>query len=233
MNAAFAAALVAWLVSMPLIAFHFEQVNWWAIPASIILAPIVFIALIGGLFKVVATLWLPSFAGTWASIAAEPMAWMRHVLDWLAQLPGSDWPFPGLPLWGVIAVFVIYALFLLPCPGAEAAHRHADGAVRGRVRDIACAVPIDRACRRRAGRVASDAARRRRGAGGGARDSLRPHGDDRRRIDFAVDPLRKCIGPFLRSRGCTQIDTLLLTHSDYDHIGAAAAMARCTTRARS
>ena len=40
-----------------------------------------------------------------------------------------------------------------------------------------------------------------------------------------TDPLRKCIAPFLRSRGCTQVDTMILTHSDYDHINAAASAA--------
>jgi competence protein ComEC len=37
--------------------------------------------------------------------------------------------------------------------------------------------------------------------------------------------LRKCVAPYLRATGCTSVDTLLLTHSDYDHISAAGALA--------
>jgi competence protein ComEC len=40
------------------------------------------------------------------------------------------------------------------------------------------------------------------------------------------DVLRKCIGPYLRTRNCTQVDALMLTHADYDHIGAAAGVAQ-------
>lgn len=39
------------------------------------------------------------------------------------------------------------------------------------------------------------------------------------------DPLRKCIAPFLRHEGCTQIDTMLLTHTDHDHVSSASAIA--------
>src|SRR5205823_3656247 len=39
------------------------------------------------------------------------------------------------------------------------------------------------------------------------------------------DALRKCIAPYLRTRGCSSVDTMLLTHSDYDHISAASLLA--------
>ena len=37
-----------------------------------------------------------------------------------------------------------------------------------------------------------------------------------------TDPLRKCLDPYLRSRGCRHIETIVLSHPDYDHISAAA-----------
>jgi len=113
LSGAFAAGTIAWLISMPLIAFHFEQVNPWAIPASIILAPIVFVALVGGMLKVLLTLLRPSVAGTWAAMAAAPMALMRTVLSWLNYLPYSDWPFPGLTLVALVIVFAFYSLWLV------------------------------------------------------------------------------------------------------------------------
>src|SRR5439155_4196715 len=106
----FYVGVVAWAVSMPLIIFHFNQINPWAIVCGIILAPFVFASLIGGLAKLVLTLLWPSMAGTWALLAAQPIAMMRWVLAWLAKLPGADFPMPSMPLWGLL---VIYALFLL------------------------------------------------------------------------------------------------------------------------
>jgi len=36
-----------------------------------------------------------------------------------------------------------------------------------------------------------------------------------------ADPIGKCIGPFLRHARCTGIDTIVLSHSDFDHVSAA------------
>ena len=55
-----APAIVAWLVSMPLIAYHFEQLNPWAVARrASLLARRSFLALIGGFLKIVLTLLLP------------------------------------------------------------------------------------------------------------------------------------------------------------------------------
>src|SRR5205814_9880688 len=62
----FLAGVVAWLISMPLVAYHFGQLNPWTIPASLILAPFVFASLIAALLKVVLTLIFPGAAATWA-----------------------------------------------------------------------------------------------------------------------------------------------------------------------
>lgn len=37
-----------------------------------------------------------------------------------------------------------------------------------------------------------------------------------------ADPVGRCIEPFLRRRGITRIDTLILSHANYDHFSAAA-----------
>jgi competence protein ComEC len=111
---AFAAGIIAWLVSMPLVAFHFEQVNFWAIPASIILAPIVFIGLVAGLLKVVLTLLFPSLAPMLAILAAQPMIWMRGVVGWLAVLPGNAFPLPAMSVAMLLAVYAVFLLWLIP-----------------------------------------------------------------------------------------------------------------------
>jgi competence protein ComEC len=41
-----------------------------------------------------------------------------------------------------------------------------------------------------------------------------------------ADPVRRCIGPFLRHRGKASIEEIWLSHSDYDHTSAAADLIR-------
>src|SRR6185295_3640693 len=41
-----------------------------------------------------------------------------------------------------------------------------------------------------------------------------------------TDAVRKCIGPFLRSRGHASIDEIWLSHGDFDHISAAGEIIR-------
>ena len=74
---AFCLAILAWAVSMPLVIYHFNQINPWAIVCSIVLPPFVFAALIGGFLKIVLTLLWPSLAGTWAAMATGPVVAMR------------------------------------------------------------------------------------------------------------------------------------------------------------
>jgi competence protein ComEC len=100
------AGIVAWLVTLPLLLYHFERLNPWAIVASIALAPVVFAGLIGGLMKVVLTLTMPWWAGVWAMVAGWPMGLMRHSVEWLGMLPGSDLLMPRMPVWGIGLYYV-------------------------------------------------------------------------------------------------------------------------------
>ncbi|MCC6423868.1 MAG: ComEC/Rec2 family competence protein [Phycisphaerales bacterium] len=111
LRVALSAGLVAWAVSLPLIAWHFRQLNPWAIAAGILLAPPVFAAMVGGLLKIVLTLILPGLAGVWATAAIGPVILMRQMVHLLAQLPGSDVVLPPVPIWLIV---VYYILLLLP-----------------------------------------------------------------------------------------------------------------------
>ncbi len=222
--AAFATGLVAWTVSFPLIAFHFEQLNWWAIPAGIVLAPIVFAALIGGLLKVVATALFPSLAATFAYIAAVPIRWMQVTVQWLARLPFADYPVPRWPLWWLLVIYAAYLLWLVPWrrPKLSLVLRLVPVAVIV----LALALPV-----RAVERATADEELRLTILSVGAGQSAVLETPSGRTIMIDAgsmslsDPLRKCIAPFLRTRGCTSIDSILLTHGDYDHINAVAAIA--------
>ncbi len=104
------AGAAAWFVSMPLVSWHFNQLNPWAILASLLLAIPVMAALAFGLLKIAMSLIFPTVPFL-ANIAAWPVMLMRWSLDALDHLPGSDWPMPQPCAW---RLFLCYGLLLLP-----------------------------------------------------------------------------------------------------------------------
>jgi competence protein ComEC len=219
---AFSAGIVAWLVSLPLILFHFQQLNPWAILASLLLAVFVTFALVGGFAKIILTLLIPSLASTWAAGAGFFIALMRHTLELLARLPGSDLP---LPSFGIVAILIYYALlilfFTLPKPEISI----------GRLKRL---VPASALCI--VGLIPFVGA-------------IHPAGDEQLKLttlslgaglcnilelpdgstvlidagsSSVTDVHRKILAPYLRHEGRDTIDCLFLSHRDYDHISAAA-----------
>lgn len=219
-----AASFVAWIVSMPMVAFHFGQLNPWAVPASILLAPAVFASLIAGFLKVLFTLFLPSLASIWAAIATWPVDLMQWELALLAQLPKSDVPLPAphpallvvfyaglllallrtrrLVIWWTMRLIPLAALLaMLVLPFHSDVLRSTSPLLRITLLHVGagqCAViepPGGRVVMADAGSLS------------------------------LADPLRKCIVPYLRHRGITDVDTLLISHGDFDHFSAASAIA--------
>jgi len=217
-----AAALVAWLVSLPLVAYHFERLNPWAMVGSIVLAPVVFVALILGLVKVVATLLLPSAAGTWAVLCAWPMTLMRWMVDALAALPGSDVPFTQPP----VAMLMIYYVLLVAM--IVWGRRWVRGWQRGRLMPLAAAclliVCIPMLMGARARPVAGSLRMTVLAIGAGSCNVVEL--PDKRVILLdagslsLTDPVGRCIEPFLRHRGIRRIDAIYLSHCNYDHFSA-------------
>lgn len=222
----FAAACVAWFASMPLIAFHFEQLNPWAVLGGIVLAPVVLLALVGGLLKVVLTLLWPAMAELWATIAAAPVEAMRWTVDVLALLPGSQVPLPAPPLWLMVLFYLVLLATLLPRPtpfmkwGGRLAPVASGAAIlwlpfhtqltelrpdRGELRVTLLAV------------------------GAGQCAVVEPPSGRTILIDAGSaslpDLTYKCLAPYLRHRGRTQIDTIIVSHANYDHFGAVAEVA--------
>lgn len=223
------AALVAWLVSMPLVATHFQQLNTWAVLGSIVLAPFVFAALVGGMLKVVLTLLLPMLAGPLAEMAGFFVRGMRWMVGELARLPWSDVPLPPPPI-GLSAAFFV-ALVLALCPWTRPSLRWTTrGAVAagllaifilpfslGASRTIpggGTAVGLGGECRVTLLAI-----------GGGQCAVIEPPGGRVVVIDAGSqstsDPLRRVIAPFLRDRGITSVDTVVITHANFDHYSAA------------
>lgn len=217
-----AAGVTAWLVSMPLIATHFSQLNPWAVFAGIVLAPVVFLALIGGLLKIVLTAAWPGLAGTWADAARWPIAGMRRGVDWLASFPLGDVPLPAPPLW-VVAVF--YVTLLLAAFNTRTASLRLLSRLAFAAALLALLVlPYRTAI---AARSSPDELRMTLlSVGAGQCAVIEPPGGRTTLIDAGslslADPVRRCVGPFLRQRGLTTVDTVFVTHADTDHYGAVA-----------
>jgi competence protein ComEC len=219
-----AAGLAAWWVSMPLIARHFEQLNTWAVLGSILLAPIVFTALVGGLLKVLLTQLWPSGAWLWALGAEQPVRWMRWGVEELAKLPWADVP---LPAPATLLMMAFYGFTML---GVSSRLR---GGARWASRGLACLALGGILLYPFHGRVTGGTPETRDElritllyVGAGQCAVVEPPGGRVVLIDAGsaslVDPLHKCIAPFLRSRGITDVDTILISHANLDHFNAVA-----------
>ena len=227
LTAAFAAGLVAWMVSAPIVIQHFDQLNPYAIPASLLLGIPVLFALIAGLLKVVLTIALPWLAPLWAAIAACPVALMRHSVDWLAHWPGSDLTLPALPMLVVIAFYALIAFALLPTT-----RRWLRALSRGGPA-TACTALLLFPFLAGIGATKSTGDQLRLtllsvGAGQCAVAEL-PSGKTIL-IDAGSSTIqdlpRRCLEPFLRRRGVRSIDAIYVSHANLDHFSAVARTAR-------
>jgi competence protein ComEC len=216
-----AAGIVAWLVSMPLIAFHFEQLNPFAIPASILLAPFVFVSLIGGFSKVLLTLILPSQSAQWAALATFGIAGMRWMVDLLAKLPGSDIPLPAPPIAMVLLYYVFLLVALIHWPSVPLRWSLRSSATVG---CMALAIlPLREGLatmHRRQGELKMTLL----SVGAGQCAVIEPPDAPAILIDAGSsslsDILRKALGPFLRHAGRREIGAIFISHANADHFSA-------------
>lgn len=216
---ALAAAAVAWVVSMPLVAWHFNQLNPWAVPGSLLLGPLVLLSLVAGWLKVGLTLLWPGAAEAWAAGAGWAIGSMRQTVALLARLPGADVPLPAPPTALLVAFYVATLLALRPSamPALRTALRLAPAALLLAMLGLPFV---------RADAGGSTLRLTVLGVGAGQCIVVEPPGGRVIMIDAGSatlsDPLRRCIAPFLRHAGRTAVDTLVISHANHDHFNAAA-----------
>lgn len=104
---------IAWLMSMPLIAYHFGQLNAWSVPAGVGLLPLTIIALIGGVMKIILTLAWPTAAHGWAVAAAAPIDLMRSAVGALKKLPGASILIPAPSIALLVTYYLLLSVVLL------------------------------------------------------------------------------------------------------------------------
>lgn len=217
-----AAAIVAWGVSLPLIAYHFEQLNPWAVMAGIVMGPVVVLALAMGLLKVILSLLWPGLSHWWAALAGVPVGWMRGMVDWLAGLPMGDVPVPPPPVWLILLFYALLLPMLWPChrAGLRWCLRSGRLAVIGVILFLPFGVAFEAPPGIGSTRVTLLA------VGAGQCAVIEPPSGRKVIIDAGstgmADLVARCVGPYLRHRRCTSIDTVVVSHANYDHFSAVA-----------
>src|SRR4051794_17784675 len=124
--------------------------------------------------------------------------------------PGSSYPLPGLPVWGLVILYAIFLLFLVPCPIPKLR-------ILLRLAPVCALVAAILLPLRAMARTVTAAPELRLtllSVGAGQAALVETPGGRTMMLDAGStslsDPLRKCIAPFLRARGCTTIDSILL-----------------------
>ena len=218
------ASCVAWAMSMPLIAYHFGQLNSWAVPAGVVLLPLTVVALYAGVAKIFLTLFWPSGAHFWALIAAGPIVCMRHLIEMLDRFPGATIAVSP-PVWMLIVYYGLILLFFVPIRvkvwrwSARMASTAACAALL-LLPNVAGGLPTPAAAPREPLRITLIS------VGAGQTAVIRPTPDHAIFIDVGSDTIsdvgRQLVLPWLRAEHCTHVDKILLSHGDFDHISAAA-----------
>jgi competence protein ComEC len=215
-----ATGLVAWAISAPLIVEHFDQLNPWSIPAGILLAIPVFASMVGGLIKVALTLVLPWFAPAWAWLAALPVEAMRLGVAWLAKIPGSDLALPAVPILLVVIYYGLLLLPLIPTARTRLKWLFRGGAATACLAALMLPLLIGFAPRHGGGELKVTLLSV--GAGQCAVVEL-PTGKTLL-IDAGSssvsDLQRRTLDPFLRHEGSRSVDTVYISHANFDHFGA-------------
>jgi len=217
--------LVAAVVAAPLTAFHFNQFNLWGIPATILLIVPVFLSLVMGLVKIVVSLLFPPAAPLMATLAAWPVMSMRWCVDWMASWRGNDIPLPSPSIWLMVSFYILLLAFLIPVE-KRPVKKWLNGLVAATLAMIVF-LPFVIAPAPQAQSAEMKLTLLSVGAGQCAVMQL-PSGKIVL-IDAGSqtpDLWRRCLSPFLKSQGLSRIDSIYLSHANYDHFSGAADAAR-------
>jgi competence protein ComEC len=218
------ATFIAWGMSMPLIAYHFRQLNAWAVPAGVALLPLTVVALAAGVGKIGLTLLWPGAAHLWAAGAVMPIVWMRHAVDALDRLPGASVVVPPVPVGLLIAYYAMFLLLLVPIRRAiwrwimRAASTAGCAAVLLSPM-MARAVPAAESTAREPLRIMLLS------VGAGQCAIVQPMAGRAVFIDAGSSTISDVadgvVLPFLRTEDIPYVQKIILSHGDFDHISAA------------
>lgn len=208
-----AAGMVSWAVATPLVAYHFGLVSFIALPLSLVALPLVAAMLWLGLAKAAAGMvWIP--LGGWLGPA---MSWMGGALGALASggstLPGAWARVPGVSAWWAALTLAAVVAAL-----SGRVRRRSTAALVGVALAGCVAWPIGLRVHAAAARPALTV--RALAVGEGSCFLLESDGE-RWLFDAGSrssrDIGRYAVVPALRALGVDRLDTIVVSHPDYDH----------------
>lgn len=230
----FGVSLAAWLVSLPIVATHFQQIHVWAFINSLLVFPFVYLLLILGFFKILAVALMPG----WAFPLTDLMAWIDTILiglvEHLGALPGATWNVPAPPWLWTVCWYALWVGFCLRFrraagPADEGQRRWAARSVpsRSRISTAVCAASLILLVAstglwvgggRRTGRLVATML----SVGAGSATVLElPDGSTVLMDAGSQSPYdvgHSAVVPFLRHRGIGRIDRLHISHPNLDHL---------------
>ena len=208
------ASVAATLATLPIVAAHFQRISWIGVVANVPAAPLssfvlVPLALVGGLVGIG---W-PSLADPILAVAAHAATVLNGIAEVAAWVPGGT---GRLPTFGLAEATLYYAALGL--------------SLSGRMRTRGCGFAV--AAGLTAAMVAAPLARRGRddvtvtflpvGQGDAVVVEL-PRGHtmlvDTGPAGARASAVERVVLPYLRHRGISRIDWLVLTHPHADHVG--------------
>lgn len=218
-----AAGMAATLGTLPIVAWHFERVSLVGIPATLVASPLVVLALPGALVSLGADLVSPAIGGFLAGGVTVVLVVLTEFIGWLGS---HDWASVWVTRGVILALLAGASIGLLVGSGTR---------IRARVRR---SVAVLAALASVVGWPLLQGVERRGtfellmiDVGQGDAIALRTPGGRWILVDAgpparSADPGAQGAVRALRRRGVGEIDLLVLTHPDLDHIGGAVAVLR-------
>lgn len=208
-------ALVAWLIGLPIAASHFGRMSPWGWVNSLIMAPVVFVVMLLGVAKLLITALLPTL-GAYLEVPLDvATSALARLGTTLSQLPGCTLPSPRPAWWWLPLYYVaLYVAIRGPRRGMRFGAIASLAILAALWLRPAIVAPRDPGALRVWVLAVGD---------GSATILEMPDG---RVLAYdlgtraTIDAAEHVILPFLDHRGIRAIDTVVLSHADFDHYGA-------------
>jgi competence protein ComEC len=201
---------------MPLLIIFFNQVSLISPLANLIAVPLVSFLVVplilAGMLLLPLTKTISQFV---LSVADDLLHWLWQLLNWLSSLPFADWHVAEMPWQMTLLITLLSLLLLLPraipakwlglLPLVALVGYHPDRPAAGQIYVTLLDV----------------------GQGLSAVVETHSHTlvfDTGPRYSERFDTGTAVVAPYLLSRGIDQVDTLVVSHSDNDHIGGVAGL---------
>ena len=99
-------SVAVWLVTLPLVLYTFHIVSPISVPASLVVWPLITIAMWSGFLMVVVGWLTPTIGGAFGWVCGRSLAGLEELVRWADSLPLGHFWAPG-PAWWWVAVFYL------------------------------------------------------------------------------------------------------------------------------